>query len=199
MARKVVLKPMSTERKLHLAHERHRADRAPALERLRSTGAVYVPGRGHPNPDMVFVGEAPGAAEDRARRPFCGPSGRMLDAMLASVGLHRDAVYVTNIVKYRPPDNRDPLPSEKAASLPHLWRELRVLGCPYVVTLGRHAMATFLGNRPLDVVRGKWQWTVATAGYQCHVLPLYHPAVGLYRDSLRPTLFHEFEAVLRRP
>lgn len=181
---------------LKRVHLRHMEDNAVPLERLRATGAHYVPGRGSTSPVVVFVGEAPGAAEDRQRRPFCGPSGRILEQLLSGVGLSRDTVYITNIVKYRPPGNRDPFPSEKAASLGHLWRELRVLGCPYVVTLGRHPMMAFLGNRPLNIVRGHWHRSYPLSGYQCRVLPLYHPAVGLYKHSIMPSIVKEFERVL---
>lgn len=184
--------------RLHRVHIRHMQDPALALERLRDSGSNYVPGRGSLDPVVVFVGEAPGAAEDRQRRPFCGPSGRLLDELLASVNLTRAEVYITNVVKYRPPANRDPFPTEKEASISHLWSELRVLGCPFVVTLGRHPMMAFLGNRPLNIVRGHWHQSYPLSGYQCQVLPLYHPAVGLYRNSMRPLLFQEFERVVNR-
>lgn len=172
----------------------YQVDRAPALQRLRAD-TQYVPGRGALNPMYAFIGEAPGAAEERARRPFCGPSGRMLDEMLASIGLERDMVYVTNVVKYRPPKNRDPHPDEVAASVAYLRKELSIVAPLYVVTLGRHALHALDPTLRLSAVRGQWQ---TVAGWPW-LMPLYHPAVALYRSSLRPTLFEEFGRLLEVP
>lgn len=180
--------------RMALVNTNHRTDQNPALQRLRDTGAHYVPGRGNLDSPVVFVGEAPGAAEDLQRRPFCGPSGRFFDEMLASIGISRDEVYVTNIVKYRPPNNRDPFPSEKTASLPHLWQELEVFGARNVVTLGRHALSAF-SDRTIGQVHGEWLTRTVNNGWLVRVLPLYHPAVALYSRSRRPVLFKDFEAV----
>jgi DNA polymerase len=172
----------------------YQVDRAPSLARLRAH-AQYVPGRGSLRPRYAFIGEAPGAAEDRQRRPFCGPSGRMLDEMLASIGLERKDVWVTNIVKYRPPDNRDPSPAEKAASLPYLLKELEMVGAEYWVTLGRHALTALLPGVRLASVRGQWQAGVTARP----LMPLFHPAVALYRSSMRATLLGDFAKLKEVP
>lgn len=172
----------------------YQTDRAPALARLRH-GTQYVPGRGPLRPRYAFIGEAPGAAEESLRRPFCGPSGRLLDELLASVELARDEVYVTNIVKYRPPNNRDPHPDEKAASLPYLRQELRIVAPMYVVTLGRHALGALEPTLRLGQVHGQWQ---TVAGWPW-LMPLYHPAVALYRNAMRATLFEDFARLTEVP
>lgn len=172
----------------------YQVDRAPALKRLRAN-TKYVPGRGALSPTYAFIGEAPGAAEEGARRPFCGPSGRVLNEMLASIGLERDMVYVTNVVKYRPPKNRDPHPDEVAASVAYLRKELAIVAPMYVVTLGRHALHALEPTLRLSAVRGQWQ---TVAGWPW-LMPLYHPAVALYRSSLRAMLFEEFARLLEVP
>jgi len=172
----------------------YQVDRAASLARLRGQ-AHFVPGRGSLRPVYAFIGEAPGAAEDRQRRPFCGPSGRMLDELLASVGLERKDVWVTNVVKYRPPNNRDPLPDEKAASLPYLLKELEAVGAQYWVTLGRHALGALHPGVRLASVRGQWQAGITARP----LMPLYHPAVALYRSSMRATLLQEFAKLKEVP
>lgn len=172
----------------------YQIDRAPALMRLR-VGTRYVPGRGALSPTYAFIGEAPGAAEESARRPFCGPSGRVLDEMLASVGLERDMVYVTNVVKYRPPKNRDPHPDEMRASVAYLRKELAIVAPMHVVTLGRHALHALDPTLRLAGVRGQWQ---TVAGWPW-LMPLYHPAVALYRASMRAMLFEDFARLLEVP
>lgn len=169
-------------------------DRSPALVHLRAN-TTYVPGRGALSPTYAFIGEAPGAAEERARRPFCGPSGRLLNEMLDSIGLDRDMVYITNVVKYRPPKNRNPSPMEVAASVAYLRKELAIVAPMYVVTLGRHALHALEPTLRLSAVRGQWQ---TVAGWPW-LMPLYHPAVALYRMSLRTTLFEEFSRLLEVP
>lgn len=172
----------------------YQVDRAPALRGLRRN-TQYVPGRGPLSPRYAFVGEAPGAAEERARRPFVGPSGRLLDEMLGSIGLQREEVYLTNVVKYRPPQNRDPLPAEKAASLVYLRKELEIVSPMYLVTLGRHALAALEPTLLLAQVHGQWQ---TVAGWPW-LMPLYHPAVGLYRHSMRAAMFEDFSRLLEVP
>lgn len=172
----------------------YQVDRAPALARLRA-GTKYVPGRGPLRPRYAFIGEAPGAAEETLRKPFCGPSGRLLEEMLESIGTNRHAVYLTNVVKYRPPNNRDPHPDEREASLPYLRQELAVVAPMYVVTLGRHALAAMDPSLRIGRVHGQWQ---TVAGWPW-LMPLYHPAVALYRASMRATLFEDFARLLEVP
>jgi uracil-DNA glycosylase len=172
----------------------YQIDRTPALARLR-VNTEYVPGRGPLSPRYAFIGEAPGAAEEKLRRPFCGPSGRMLDDLLKSIRLYRDQVWVTNVVKYRPPHNRDPHPDERQASLPYLKRELKLVAPQYVVTLGRHALAAMDPTLRIAEVHGQWQ---TVAGWPL-LMPLYHPAVALYRSSMRDTLMSDFAHLLEVP
>jgi uracil-DNA glycosylase family 4 len=172
----------------------YQIDRAPALARLRA-GTKYVPGRGALGPRYAFIGEAPGAAEENLRRPFCGSSGRVLDEMLSSIGLDREQVWVTNVLKYRPPRNRDPHPDEKRASLPYLKRELQLVAPMYVVTLGRHALEAMDPTLRLAQVHGEWQ---TVAGWPW-LMPLYHPAVALYRATMRTTLMKDFAGLLEVP
>ena len=112
-------------------------------------------GDGNPNADIVFIGEAPGKQEDEQGLPFVGASGKFLSEMLASIHMKREQVYITNIVKYRPPNNRDPLPDEKAAFLPYLERQLAVINPLLVVTLGRHSMNCFLPGLQISQVHGE--------------------------------------------
>lgn len=171
-------------------------DPARPLADLRAAGAnPLVPGHGAMRPRYAFIGEAPGAAEARMRKPFQGPSGKLLNELLASIGLERDEVYVTNVVKYRPRNNRDPLPSEKRVSLPYLRRELELVAPMYLVTLGRHALEVLEPTLRIGQAHGQWQ-TVAGWPY---LMPLYHPAVALYRGTMRATLFEDFVKLLEVP
>lgn len=124
---------------------------------LRATATNLVMGDGNPDADIVFIGEAPGKNEDLQGKPFVGASGKFLNEMLESVGLQRDDIYITNIVKYRPPNNRDPLPAEKQAFMPYLLRQLDVINPKLVVTLGRHSMEYFLPKQKISVIHGQPQ------------------------------------------
>lgn len=155
---------------------------------LAATNLVF--GEGNPNADIVFIGEAPGKKEDEQGAPFVGASGKFLNEMLASINMRREQVYITNIVKYRPPKNRDPLPTEKAAFLPFLERQLDVIEPLLVVTLGRHSMNCFLPGLQISEVHGepkrKGKWVF---------LPLFHPAAALYNGGLRQTLVEDFQNI----
>ena len=153
-------------------------------------------GWGNANADIVFVGEAPGKNEDLKGVPFVGASGKFLDELLASVKLERSDVYITNIVKYRPPQNRDPLPAEKDAFMPYLLAQLEVISPKIVITLGRHSTNCFLPGLQIGQVHGKAQNLNGQT-----ILPLYHPAAALYNGSLRQTLIDDFcqiPALLKR-
>jgi uracil-DNA glycosylase len=178
----------------------YETDNSPALTSLRRH-AGYVPGRGSVFPKVVIVGEAPGRTEDRLKRPFCGPSGKVLDTLLASIELSRDDVYITNAVKYRPVDemmyNRTPSATELAVSKPYLSSELQIVGATHVLVLGKQPLKVFLGNRPHDVVRARWR--VAQLGQHTYnLLPLYHPAVAVYQRGRLPLLIEEFQVVKER-
>ncbi len=157
-----------------------------------------VPGEGDPEADIMFVGEAPGAEEDRQGRPFVGASGKFLAEMLESIGLTREEVYITNIVKYRPPKNRDPLPDEIQACLPYLLEQIDIINPKIVAFLGRHSMSVFLPEKKISEVHGQPTKRVyAHAGKKRTqiFLPLYHPAAALYNGGMRETLKEDFSKI----
>lgn len=161
---------------------------------LVKTATNLVMGDGHPNAELVFIGEAPGKNEDLQGRPFVGAAGKFLEEMLAAIGLTREQVYITNIVKYRPPNNRDPLPEEKKAFWPYLVRELTAIQPKIIVTLGRHSMEYFLPGKRITAIHGDPKRI--TFGLQkIVILPLYHPAAALYNGGLRQTLIKDFESI----
>jgi uracil-DNA glycosylase family 4 len=148
--------------------------------RLGATRTNAVPGEGESETEVVFVGEGPGFNEDRLGRPFAGRAGDLLVKMLATLGWRRSEVFITNVVKCRPPDNRDPEPDEIAACLPYLRRQLEVLDPALVVTLGRHSMGRFMPGARIGQAHG----TMApadpeTGARQALVYALYHPAAAL--------------------
>lgn len=149
---------------------------------------------GSSNADIVFIGEAPGKKEDETGLPFVGAAGKFLNEMLESIGLKRADVYITNIVKYRPPNNRDPLPEEKKAFWPYLVRQLDVIKPKLVVTLGRHSMEYFLPGEKIGAVHGQLkQVIIGKTKYM--LLPLFHPAAALYNGALRKTLRQDFSQI----
>ena len=151
-----------------------------------------VMGDGNINADIVLIGEAPGKQEDLSGLPFMGAAGKFLNEMLAGADINRSDVYITNIVKYCPPNNRDPLPDEKTAFWPYLVRQLDVIRPQIVVTLGRHSMEYFLPGQKISVVHG--QPTRINFGEgKITVVPLYHPAAALYNGGMRSTLIEDFK------
>lgn len=150
-----------------------------------------VMGEGNPHAAIVFVGEAPGQREDELKRPFVGAAGKFLDELLASIGLKREDVYITNVVKFRPPENRDPTPVEKAACLPFLKLELSIIRPKVIVPLGRHALGEFFTTMSISDVHGKPQiLSNATV-----IFPIYHPAAALHNGNLRQALYDDFKAL----
>ena len=158
---------------------------------LGKVATQLVLGDGNPDADIVFIGEAPGKAEDEQGLPFVGASGRFLNEMLEAAGLVRDDVYITNIVKYRPPNNRDPLPAEKAAFWPYLMRQLEIIEPRVVITLGRHSMESFIPDAKISTRHGRPE-RVTYRDREFLVIPLYHPAAALYNGSMRQTLIDDF-------
>jgi uracil-DNA glycosylase len=157
---------------------------------LAQEATQLVFGDGSPDADIVFIGEAPGKNEDQQGKPFVGAAGKFLNEMLAGIGLKREDVYITNIVKYRPPNNRDPLPEEKQAFLPFLRTQLEVIKPKLVITLGRHSMDSLLPGLRISQVHGQ------PKRYQGQIyLPLFHPAAALYNGGLRQTLIDDFERI----
>lgn len=161
---------------------------------LAQSATQLVAGHGNSQADIVFVGEAPGKNEDLQGKPFVGAAGKFLDQMLAAAGLKREDIYITNIVKYRPPGNRDPLPDEKKAFLPFLLKELQIINPGIVVTLGRHSMEYFLPGRRITEIHGQPK-RIVFGDRKLVVVPLYHPAAALYNGSLRETLLEDFASI----
>lgn len=158
---------------------------------LAETATNLVLGDGNVDADIVFIGEAPGKNEDEQGLPFVGAAGKFLNEMLAQAGMDRSDVYITNIVKYRPPNNRDPLPEEKKAFWPYLLKQLQVIEPKVVITLGRHSMEYFLPGMFISKIHGEPK-RVQFGDKKLVVVPLYHPAAALYNGSLRQTLIDDF-------
>jgi len=157
---------------------------------LAQTATQLVMGDGSPDADVVFIGEAPGAKEDQQGVPFVGAAGKFLDEMLASIDLERADVYITNIVKYRPPDNRDPEPEEKEEFLPYLHKQIAVIQPKLIIPLGRHSMNAFLPGLKISQVHGEPKRMSGMV-----YLPLYHPAAALYNGGMRQTLLEDFAKI----
>ena len=154
--------------------------------RLAQGRTVAVPGEGNGVSDVLLVGEAPGFQEDRQGRPFVGPAGLLLRELLRSIGWEREDVFITNVVKCRPPGNRDPQPDEASACAPYLERQERALDPVVVVTLGRHSLQRYLPGARIAAVHGTLQRAARR-----FVFPMYHPAAALHQGSLRATLFED--------
>ncbi len=151
-----------------------------------------VPGEGSHTADVMLVGEAPGASEDEQGRPFVGRSGRFLDELLAEAGLAREDVFITNVVKARPPGNRDPRADEVAHHLPFLDAQLEVIRPRLLVPLGRHALKRFAPGMAIGEVHGH---VVQRDGRT--LFPMYHPAAALHNPRLMPTLADDARALMR--
>lgn len=158
---------------------------------LRQQATQLVMGEGNPDAAIVFIGEAPGKNEDLQGKPFVGAAGKFLNEMLAQAGMDRSDVYITNIVKYRPPNNRDPLPEEKKAFLPYLLKQLQIIQPKVVITLGRHSMEYFLPGMKIGEIHGQPK-RVAFGDRKLVIMPLFHPAAALYNSGLRQTLIDDF-------
>jgi uracil-DNA glycosylase len=161
------------------------------------TRTKAVPGEGDPNTEVLFVGEGPGFNEDREGRPFIGRAGGLLERLLGHIGWQRDDVFITNVVKCRPPDNRDPEPDEIAACAPYLQRQAAVLDPSVVVTLGRFSMATFMPGVRISQAHGTTRHAdPATGARDATVFAMYHPAYALRNPAVER---ESFEDVARIP
>lgn len=158
---------------------------------LAEQATRLVIGDGNLNAEIVFIGEAPGKNEDLQGLPFVGAAGKFLNEMLAAAGMDRSDVYITNIVKYRPPNNRDPLPDEKAAFWPYLLKQLQIINPKVVITLGRHSMEYFLPGMKIGEIHGEPK-RIQFGDHKIVIMPLFHPAAALYNGSLRQTLIDDF-------
>ncbi|TXH07080.1 MAG: uracil-DNA glycosylase [Candidatus Moraniibacteriota bacterium] len=159
---------------------------------LRDTATQAVPGDGNADADILFIGEAPGKNEDEQGIPFVGAAGKFLSEMLDGIGLRREDIYITNVVKYRPPNNRDPLPEEIAACMPWLHEQIKIIEPKMIVTLGRHAMEHFIPGKKISEVHGQaFRRMFPDIGPQVF-FALYHPAAALYNGGMRGTLMEDF-------
>ncbi|MES2213320.1 MAG: uracil-DNA glycosylase [Patescibacteria group bacterium] len=160
-----------------------------------------VVGEGSHTAQIMFIGEAPGKTEAETARPFCGRSGKLLDEMIASIGLDRKDVYITNVVKDRPPENRDPTPAEIKLYTPFLDRQIEIIQPKVIATLGRFAMEYIMTQMgiddklgPIGEMHGK-EFTAQASYGKVDIVPLYHPAVALYNGGTKQTLLQDFQVL----
>lgn len=149
-----------------------------------------VPGEGNPHARILFIGEGPGFHEDKQGRPFVGPAGQFLDELLSSINLKRSDVFITNVVKCRPPNNRDPLPEEIQACNDYLERQIAAINPTVIVTLGRYSMAKFFGSEKISTIHGRAR---KVDGRLC--IAMYHPAAGLHQASLKDVIRADFKKI----
>jgi DNA polymerase len=164
-------------------------------------GYQPVPGQGNPDAKIMLVGEAPGEREARTGKPFVGQSGKLLDELLSSISLDREDIFITNIVKDRPPENRDPTPEEIEIYAPLLLEQIEIIQPEVIVTLGRFAMTFILeqfhvpeAGEKISRLHGKVIRAHGPSG-EIHIVPLYHPAVALYNIGQRKTLEEDFQVL----
>ena len=149
-----------------------------------------VPGEGAANAELMFIGEGPGSQEDLQGRPFVGAAGRFLEELLAGIGLRRNQVYIANMVKCRPPQNRDPLPGEIGACAKYLNRQIELIDPKLIVTLGRFSLSRFFPGESISRARGRLREKDGRRIY-----PIMHPAAALYRQEMRGAIVDDFRRI----
>lgn len=158
---------------------------------LKSVATHDVPGEGNPDADIMFIGEGPGKNEDEQGRPFVGAAGKYLDELIGSIGLKREDVFIANVLKHRPPGNRDPLPVEVEAYGPWLAEQINIISPQLIVALGRHAMEWLLGpGYSITKIHGQPKRHGGRV-----IMPVYHPAAALYRNDWKPVLEADFKKI----
>lgn len=157
---------------------------------LGKTRLKAVPGEGPADAQIMFIGEAPGYQENQQGRPFVGPAGMLLQELLKGIGLRRDEVFIANVIKCRPPENRDPLPTEIAACADYLDRQIAAIKPKVIVTLGRFSMARYFPGATISRIHG-----LAKKGEGVVYFPVYHPAAALHQPSLRQALEADFQKI----
>ena len=169
---------------------------------LRNGCSQVVPGDGNPEAEIMFIGEAPGKKEDELGKPFVGAAGKFLEEMLAAIKMKREDVYIANVCKCRPPENRDPLPEEIETCWPWLEKQIEIINPKLIITLGRHSLGRFFPLMKISEVHGKaFRREFPNLGNKS--LPagrqvfyaLYHPAAALYNGSMRETLIKDFKRI----
>lgn len=161
---------------------------------LYKTKTKDVPGSGNDRAEIIFIGEAPGKSEDLQGEPFVGAAGKFLNEMLATISLERKDVFIANVLKHRPPQNRDPQKSEIEACFPFLNQQIKTIKPKLVVFLGRHSLNCFFPSLKISAVHGK-AFRKKWAGQEQVFLALYHPAAALYNGGMRETLLKDFKKI----
>ncbi len=164
--------------------------------KLSATRNTVVPGEGNENAEVLFIGEGPGKNEDLQGRPFVGAAGKFLDEMLESINLKREDIYIANVIKCRPPGNRDPLPEEVNACWPWLEKQIELIQPLIIVLLGKHSCARFLPNVFISQDHGQ-PFRKKFGQRKIIFYPCYHPAAALYNGGLRETLLRDFKKIPR--
>ncbi|OGI87791.1 hypothetical protein A2995_00720 [Candidatus Nomurabacteria bacterium RIFCSPLOWO2_01_FULL_33_24] len=183
---------MTKQEKLEKVHEKWLKKCKCQLKEEATQG---VPGHGNPDSEIIFIGEAPGKEEDLQGKPFVGAAGKFLNEMLEDIKMKREDIYITNVVKYRPPNNRDPLPEEKESCVEWLEEEIKIINPKLIVFLGRHSLQNFFPNEKISEVHGKILKKKTKIGDT--FLALYHPAAALYNGSMREVLIEDFKKLPR--
>lgn len=157
---------------------------------LFETRTNVVPGYGDPNADIMFIGEGPGKNEDEQGLPFVGAAGKYLDELLGMIGMKREQVFIANVVKCRPPGNRDPLPEEVQKCWPYLEKQIELIKPKLIVTLGRHSMARFIKSGTISNIHGQPKRVKGQVYF-----PIFHPAAALYRGALKDDIEKDFKKI----
>ena len=168
---------------------------------LYRTRTNPVVGEGNPKAKIMFVGEAPGFNEDRMGRPFCGAAGRVLDELLESIGIKRGDVYISNLLKCRPPENRDPQKEEISACSPYLERQIEIIKPKIICPLGRYSMRFLMEKyglkdkiEPISRIHGR-VFEISSLFQEIKIIPLYHPAVATYNINMKEVLKRDFRVL----
>lgn len=161
---------------------------------LREGATQLVFGEGNPDAEIYYLGEAPGYWEDQKGRPFVGQAGKLLDELIISLGYQRKDVYISNVVRFRPPENRDPLPEEIAAFAPYVDMEIEIINPKIIITLGRFSMGKFLPGAKISQVHGKIQ-QIRWKEKPVIVVPMYHPAAALRNGEIMQQLKKDFQVI----
>lgn len=183
------MKDTSKEQKIKILIEKLEkdAEKLPLAKHAKDT----VPPEGNPDAQLMFIGEAAGYHEHQQRRPFVGPAGKLLQKSLEEIGIKREDVWISNILKVRPPQNRDPLPKEIEAYRPYLDREIQIIAPKIIATLGRFSMAKFIPNTYISQIHGQARW-VDWNGTRIIIFPMYHPAAALRNGKVLQMFKQDF-------
>lgn len=154
-----------------------------------------VPGEGDPHAELMFIGEGPGQKEDELGRPFVGAAGKFLEELLMSIGLSREKVFIANVVKCRPPGNRDPLPEEVEACWPYLEEQIKIIKPKLIITLGRHSMERFIPKMKISQIHGQPKRREIEGLGKLIFYPIFHPAAALHNPNYRQPLIDDFKKI----